>query len=601
MTGHFAARFESFMSHKAHDAAPQASWPILKRLLGYTTGRRKGLVIASIGMVGYAGVDTFMLSLIKPLLDEGLTGKEHSVMIWLPLMIMGLVAMRGVCNFISDYFMAWVGNTVVMRLQQKVFSHLMGMPLSFFDKNNTGSLLSKVTYDAGQVSSAASSTLISLIREGCTVIGLLALMFYYSWQLSLIFFVIGPIVGVLISVISKRFRKLSRQLQHAMGNITTSTEQMLRGHKEVLMFGGQEVEAERFTRVSNSVRQQNMKLVVADAVGSPIVQFIASTALSLVLYLATFPEISHKLTAGSFAAVISALFGLLKPLKNLTQVNVQFQRGIAACQSLFDVIDLPLENDNGQRELSHAAGQIEFRNVTFTYPTKDAPALREVSFAIEPGKTVALVGRSGSGKSTIASLLTRFYDIQQGQILLDGHDIREYRLRDLRRQFALVSQNVHLFNDSVANNIAYAAEEQFTREQIIEAAKLANADEFITKMPQGYDTIIGENGATLSGGQRQRLAIARALLRDMPILLLDEATSALDSESERRIQTALESLTKNRTTLVIAHRLSTIEKADEILVVDEGQIVERGTHDQLLEMGGAYALLRRTQMGAQAS
>ena len=600
MTGHFTARFESLMSNEALDAT-RKSWPTLKRLLGYTTGRRKGLLIAAIGMAGYAAVDTYMLSLIKPLLDEGLSGKQNSVMLWLPIMIMILVALRGICNFTSDYFMAWVGNTVVMRLQRAVFSHLMGKPLSFFDKHNTGTLLSKVTYDAGQVSSAASSTLISLIREGCTVIGLLVLMFYYSWQLSLIFFIVGPVVAVLISVISKRFRKLSRQLQHAMGNITTSTEQMLRGHREVLMFGGQEIEAGRFDKVSNSVRQQNMKMVVADAVGSPIVQFIASTALSLVLYLATFPEISHTLTAGSFAAVISALFGLMKPLKSLTQVNVQFQRGIAACQSLFDVIDLPLEQDNGQLQLGHAAGKIEFRDVTFTYPTKDAPALRNISFNIEPGKTVALVGRSGSGKSTIASLLTRFYDIQEGTILLDDQDIREYRLRDLRRQFALVSQNVHLFNDTIANNIAYAAEEQFTREQIIEAAKLANADEFISKMPQGYDTVIGENGANLSGGQRQRLAIARALLRDMPVLLLDEATSALDSESERKIQTALESLTKNRTTIVIAHRLSTIEKADEILVIDDGQIVERGSHDQLLEMGGAYALLRRTQMGVQTA
>ncbi|ACQ93833.1 lipid A ABC exporter, fused ATPase and inner membrane subunits MsbA [Tolumonas auensis DSM 9187] len=589
------------MSNEVRDAAQKSSWPILKRLLGYTVGRRKGLAIAAIGMAGYAAVDTYMISLIKPLLDDGLSGKDPSAMLWLPFMIMGLVALRGVCNFTSDYFMAWVGNTVVMRLQRTVFSHLMGMPLSFFDKHNTGTLLSKVTYDASQVSSAASSTLISLIREGCTVIGLLVLMFYYSWQLSVIFFVIGPIVAFLISVISKRFRKLSKQLQHAMGNITTSTEQMLRGHKEVLMFGGQEIEASRFDKVSNAVRQQNMKMVVADAVGSPIVQFIASTALALVLYLATYPEISQQLTAGSFAAVISALFGLMKPLKSLTQVNVQFQKGIAACQSLFDVIDLPLEEDNGQLELKQAAGKIEFRNVTFTYPTKDVPALREVNFTIEPGKTIALVGRSGSGKSTIASLLTRFYDIQEGKILLDGHDIRDYRLRDLRRQFALVSQNVHLFNDTVANNIAYAAEENFTREQIIQAAKLANADEFIVKMPQGYDTVIGENGATLSGGQRQRLAIARALLRDMPVLLLDEATSALDTESERRIQAALESLTKNRTTLVIAHRLSTIENADEILVVDDGQIVERGTHEQLLKIGGAYALLRRTQMGAQTA
>lgn len=578
----------------------QPSWPILKRLLTYTKGRRKGLALAMIGMAGYAGVDTLFVSSIKPLIDDGLSGKDPSVLFWMPFFVMGVVALRGVCNFTSDFFMAWVGNHVVMSLQRSVFGHLMGMPMAFFDKHNTGNLLSKVTYDAGQVSSAASSTLVSLVREGCTVIGLLGLMFYYSWQLSLIFFVIGPLVGVLISVISKRFRKLSRQIQLAMGNITTSTEQMLRGHREVLMFGGQSVEEKRFDSVSNNVRHQNMKLVVADAVGTPLVQFIASIALALVLYLSTVDGIKESLSAGTFTTVITALMMLLKPLKSLTQVNVQFQRGISACQSLFELIDLPLEKDDGTRSLDKAQGKIVFDNVTFTYPTKDAPALRNVSFTVEPGKTVALVGRSGSGKSTIASLLTRFYDIDNGSILLDGHDLREYRLTDLRKQFALVSQNVHLFNDTVANNIAYAATEKYTREQIVQAAKLANADEFIVKMPNGYDTVIGENGANLSGGQRQRLAIARALLRDMPILLLDEATSALDTESERKIQSALESLTQNRTTLVIAHRLSTIEHADEILVVDDGQIIERGTHEELLQLGGAYSLLRRTQMGEQS-
>lgn len=585
------------MSSQPSQLEHQSSWPILKRLLTYTKGRRKGLVLATIGMAGYAGVDTVFVSSIKPLIDDGLSGKDPAVLFWMPFFVIGIVALRGICNFVSDFFMAWVGNHVVMSLQRSVFGHLMGMPMSFFDKHNTGNLLSKVTYDASQVSSAASSTLVSLIREGCTVIGLLGLMFYYSWQLSLIFFVIGPFVGVFISIISKRFRKLSKQIQHAMGTITTSTEQMLRGHREVLMFGGQKVEEKRFDHVSNNVRHQNMKMVVADAVGTPLVQFIASIALALVLYLSTVDGIKESLSAGTFTTVITALMMLLKPLKSLTQVNVQFQRGISACQSLFDLMDLPLEKDDGSLSIEKAKGKIVFNNVTFTYPTKDAPALRNVSFTVEPGKTVALVGRSGSGKSTIASLLTRFYDIDSGEVLLDDHDIRDYKLADLRKQFALVSQNVHLFNDTVANNIAYAATEQFTREQIIQAAKLANADEFIAKMPEGYDTVIGENGANLSGGQRQRLAIARALLRDMPILLLDEATSALDTESERKIQTALESLTQNRTTLVIAHRLSTIESADEILVVDEGQIIERGSHHDLMELGGAYALLRRTQMG----
>ncbi len=579
----------------------QESWTVFKRLLGYVRDRKLGLVGGIIGMLGYAAVDTTFVYSIKPLIDQGLNGNDSSVLKWMPFFVLGIVALRGCAAFLSNYCMAWVGNHVVMRLQQQVFSHLMAMPMSFFDRQNTGNLLSKVTYDAGQVSSAASSTLVSLVREGATVIGLLGLMFWHSWQLSVIFLVVGPLVGILISIISRRFRKISRHIQQAVGDITTSTEQMLKGHKEVLMFGGQEVEDKRFYQVSNRMRQQTMKMVAADAIGSPIVQMVASVALAVFLYVATIDSVKATLTAGTFTVMVTSMMMLLKPLKSLTDVNNQFQRGITACQSLFGLLDSTPEQDTGTRTLERARGEIEFRNVTFTYPTKETPALRNISFKVEEGKSVALVGRSGSGKSTIASLLTRFYDIEEGEILLDGVNIREYRLSELRKQYALVSQHVHLFNDSVANNIAYAAEEKYSRDEIKQAARIAHADDFVSKMPEGYDTVIGENGASLSGGQRQRIAIARALLRDSPVLLLDEATSALDTESERHIQAAIDELCKARTSLVIAHRLSTIEKADEILVIDEGHIVERGNHQTLMDMHGTYAQLRAIQFGNTAT
>ena len=579
----------------------QESWTVFKRQLGYVRDRKLGLVGGIIGMLGYAAVDTTFVYSIKPLIDQGLNGNDSSVLKWMPFFVLGIVALRGCAAFLSNYCMAWVGNHVVMRLQQQVFSHLMAMPMSFFDRQNTGNLLSKVTYDAGQVSSAASSTLVSLVREGATVIGLLGLMFWHSWQLSVIFLVVGPLVGILISIISRRFRKISRHIQQAVGDITTSTEQMLKGHKEVLMFGGQEVEDKRFYQVSNRMRQQTMKMVAADAIGSPIVQMVASVALAVFLYVATIDSVKATLTAGTFTVMVTSMMMLLKPLKSLTDVNNQFQRGITACQSLFGLLDSTPEQDTGTRTLERARGEIEFRNVTFTYPTKETPALRNISFKVEAGKSVALVGRSGSGKSTIASLLTRFYDIEEGEILLDGVNIREYRLSELRKQYALVSQHVHLFNDSVANNIAYAAEEKYSRDEIQQAARIAHADDFVSKMPEGYDTVIGENGASLSGGQRQRIAIARALLRDSPVLLLDEATSALDTESERHIQAAIDELCKARTSLVIAHRLSTIEKADEILVIDEGHIVERGNHQTLMDMHGTYAQLRAIQFGNTAT
>ena len=383
-----------------------------------------------------------------------------------------------------------------------------------------------------------------------------------------------------------------------MGHVTASAEQMLKGHKVVLSYGGQNVERQRFDHVSNQMRQQSMKLVAAQAIANPVIQIIASIALVVVLFLASVDSIKEHLTPGTFTVVFSAMFGLLRPLKALTNVTSEFQRGMAASQTLFALMDLETEQDNGKYEAKAVRGDVVVKDVTFTYQDKESPALRNVSFDIPRGKTVALVGRSGSGKSTIANLFTRFYDVDSGSIELDGHDVRDYKLTNLRSHFALVSQNVHLFNDTIANNIAYAATDEYSREQIEKAARLAYAMDFIDNMDQGLDTVFGENGTSLSGGQRQRIAIARALLRDAPVLILDEATSALDTESEKAIQSALDELQKNKTVLVIAHRLSTIESADEILVVDEGEIVERGDHSTLIEKNGAYAQLHRIQFGA---
>jgi subfamily B ATP-binding cassette protein MsbA len=422
-------------------------------------------------------------------------------------------------------------------------------------------------------------------------------MFYNSWQLSLVLFAVAPVVAWGIGVVSKRFRKISKNMQTMMGNVTASAEQMLKGHKVVLSYGGQDIERQRFEKVSNQMRQQSMKLVTAQAAANPIIQMIASLAIVAVLYLASIDSIKEQLTPGTFTVVFSAMFGLMRPLKALTNVTSQFQRGMAASQTLFALIDLEPEKNEGKLTVERANGDVSVKNVSFTYTGAEKPALENVSFDIPRGKTVALVGRSGSGKSTIANLFNRFYDVDSGSITLDGHDIREYELKNLRQQFALVSQNVHLFNDTIANNIAYATDGKYERSDIEKAAKLAHAMEFISKMDDGLDTMIGENGASLSGGQRQRVAIARALLRDAPVLILDEATSALDTESERAIQAALDELQKDKTVLVIAHRLSTIEKADEILVVDDGAIIERGNHADLIAKNGAYAQLHRIQFG----
>lgn len=574
-----------------------STWQTFRRLWPLISPYKTGLVVAAIALILNAASDTFMLSLLKPLLDDGFGKANSSIFKWMPLAVIGLMVVRGVTGFVSSYCISWVSGKVVMHIRRRLFSHMMGMPVSFFDQQSTGTLLSRITYDSEQVAASSSGALVTVVREGASIIGLFIMMFYYSWQLSLILIVIAPIVSVSIRLVSKRFRNISKNMQSTMGEVTTSAEQMLKGHKEVLIFGGQKVETERFEAVSNRMRQQGMKLVSASSISDPIIQLIASFALAFVLYAASFPSVMETLTAGTITVVFSAMIALMRPLKSLTNVNAQFQRGMAACQTLFTILDMEQEKDEGKLEVDRAKGEIEFRHVTFYYPGKDTPALNDINMHIEAGKTVALVGRSGSGKSTIANLMTRFYDVSEGSILLDGHDLRDYRLGALRNQVALVSQNVHLFNDTVANNIAYARDEQYSRAEIEEAARMAYAMDFINKMENGLDTVIGENGVMLSGGQRQRIAIARALLRDCPILILDEATSALDTESERAIQAALDELQKNRTSLVIAHRLSTIEKADEILVIEDGRIVERGMHAELLAKKGVYAQLNRMQFG----
>lgn len=570
-----------------------------KRLFPIIKQYKSGIIVGAIALVLNALVDSGLIYLLKPLLDEGFGQADHGFLKLMSVLVVAFILVRGITNYVAGYCLAWSSGNVVMTLRRTIFQHLMYMPVSYFDKNPIGRSLSRVTYDTEMVANSSSHALVTIVREGAYLISLFVVMIYTSWQLSVVLFLLAPVIGVLIGIVSKRFRQLSRNIQSSMGELTVTTEQMLKGHKEVLSFGGQDIEKARFDRVSNDMRRKGMKIVSADGISDGLVQLIASFALSIILYLSTVEGLEiEDLTAGSFTVVFSSMMAMLRPLKSLTNVNSQFQRGMAACQTLFEFLDLKPENDHGTFEVERAKGNITFNHVSFGYEGKDGLALNDISFSLPQGKNIALVGRSGSGKSTIANLLTRFYDIEQGEITLDGINIQDYRLANLRAQCSIVSQQVHLFNDTIANNIAYAATDKYSREDIINAAKAAHAMEFIEKLDDGLDTVIGENGASLSGGQRQRLAIARALLRNSPILVLDEATSALDTESERAIQSALAALQKDKTVLVIAHRLSTIENADEILVVDQGKIIERGTHQALLAQNGAYSQLYSLQFGA---
>lgn len=569
----------------------------VKRFFRYLRDFKFPFFIAVIGMIGYSAVDTFVFAQLQPMIDESLGNNDHDYLRLAAYAIVPLFVLRGFFNFLGSYTLSWIGAQVVMKMRQQLFDKYIHLPVSFHDTHSVGSLISKVTYDTEQVANASGKALLTLVREGALVVGLLAVMFYYSWQLSLIFLLIGPLVAVIVSLVSKRFRYVSRNIQQAMGNLTSAVEQAVKGHKVVIMFGGQDKEQARFAKKNNHNRQQTMKLSVTQILSVSSIQVIASIALAVVLFIASNPTMLESLSAGVFINVVFCMVMLLKPLKQLTTINNEFQKGMAACTSIFDILDQHNEVDDGAVTIDRAIGKIEFSDVTFTYAGKNTPALSNVSFVAQPGQTVALVGRSGSGKSTISSLLTRFYRPDSGEVRLDDQALNTIGLKSLREQIAVVSQHVTLFNDTIANNIAYGAKTKVTEEALAQAVKMAHVDEFVDQLPNGLDTVIGENGLMLSGGQRQRIAIARAIVSDAPILILDEATSALDTESEKLIQDALETLQQRCTSLVVAHRLSTIESADKIMVVDQGRIIEQGKHEELLQQGGQYAQLHALQFG----
>lgn len=572
----------------------QSTWQNFKRLLTYAKPYKLGFIVAIIGMLGYAAIDVYFLSKLEPLIDEGLKGTNPEFMKWAPIFVVVAFIFRGCFHFVATYCLGWVGNHVVNDLRQKLFEHIMRMPVAFHDKESTGSLISKLTFDTEQVLNSVSKSILTIVQQSAFVIGLLGLMFYKSWQLSVIFLLITPIIAVIVVIVSKRFRQVSKRIQGAMGEVTTAAEQTFNGHKVVLTFDGQQRESDRFQQINKHNRQQRMKLLATKAASVPIIQIIASFALAFVFYAVTSESLKESISPGIFVSIITYMVMLLRPLKLLTNVNSEFQRGMAASVSIFAVLDQNQEQDKGTQEIVRAKGQLDFNKVDFAYEGTDKLALHNINLSLAPGETLALVGRSGSGKSTASALLLRFYDASAGEILIDGININRYKLKDLRNQFAYVSQQVVLFNDTLANNIAYGKPDA-SESDIIAAAKSAHVMEFAQNMEQGIHTNIGENGALLSGGQRQRVAIARALLCDAPFLILDEATSALDTESERHIQDALQTLQKNRTSIVIAHRLSTIENANKIVVMDQGEIIEQGDHKSLLAKNGAYAQLHNFQ------
>ena len=573
-----------------------STWRTFLKLWPFIAEHKFILFLSVVLLIASAFADTSLIAILRPLLDRGFSMNDQEFLLMAPVYIFGLVLLRGIANYGYSVFLSLISGKIVMKIRQKLFSYFVDAPVSYFDQNSTGRLLSRITYDTDQVAASSSDALITIIRESAFICGLFYTMFYNSWQLSLSLIIITPIVIILITIISVKFRRLAKNMQNSMGNVTMSVEQMLKGHREIIVFDAQDEESKNFEKVSNKFRRDNMRLVSISALSTPIVQVVISFAIAFVLLTASSPDLN--ITPGEFTVVFSSLVALMQPIKNLTSVNAGFQKGMAACQTLFAILEQPIEKDTGSINIDRVKGNIVFQNVSFGYETRQDLALKNISFTVPAGKTVALVGRSGSGKTTIASLLIRFYDISLGEITIDGIDINNLTLYCLRNQIGLVSQQVHLFNDTIANNIAYGKIGEFSQEQIEEAAKKANAYDFIMQFDNGFETLVGESGILLSGGQRQRIAIARALLRDNPILILDEATSALDTESEKAIQKALEELQKGRTSLVIAHRLSTIENADKILVMSEGEIVEKGTHTDLLNMNGMYTKLYRSNFNS---
>ena len=556
-----------------------------------------GLGIASTVLV--ALTEPAIPYFLKPLLDGTFVERDPRFLFWSPILLILLFAVRGALNLASGVAFAWVSGKLVLDLRQLMFERILGLPTQYYDAHASGMIITKVTHNVTQVTTAATKVLMILVRDTVVVVGLIAYMLYLNWRFSLLMFVLFPGLILVVRLIAKRLRVLSRSTQATMGEITHVLGEAVRGHKVIKVFGGREVEARRFGQHANWFRRYQFKTKVADGASVPVVEVIAALMMAILIYVGTGQMGHEPMTVGAFVSFLAALGLLFSPIKRLVGVNQPLQSGLAGAESVFGLIDEIPEQDQGQQVLGRVRGELVFAGVSFRYPAAKADALSNVSFSIAPGTTMALVGPSGSGKTTIASLVPRFYEIGHGQILLDGIDIRNVTLSSLRSQISYVGQESVLFNDTVAANIAYGSEATASPADIEAAARAAYALDFIRELPDGFDTRVGEDGVLLSGGQRQRIAIARALLKDAPVLILDEATSALDTESERYVQSALQNLTRDRTTLVIAHRLSTIVHADQILVVNEGRIVERGSHDELIALGGHYSLLYKTQF-AQA-
>ena len=574
-------------------ATEQSSWDLYKRLLSYVLDNKLAIVIAILGFSIFAGANSAATWWLGWTLDSIRSESYEQARIISPILCIAIAFFRGLGTFMGSYSMAGLAQMVMHRLRYQLNQKLVTLPAAYFDRHTSGRLVSKVTYDVQQIAGASSEAITIVFREGLTVVALMGLMFFIDWQLTLTFLVIAPVVGWIVSVASKRFRRYSTQMQDSMGEVTQITNETIKGHRVIRTFNASDYVNDRLHAASDRNRRQNLKMELTRNISTPLVQMIVAMALAFLVWVAMSPDFFSNSTPGEFVTFLGAAGLLAKPIRQLTQVNAVIQRGLAASASIFNLLDEESEQDTGEHVADSPEGKIEFDHVSFAY-NENAVALHDVSFIAEPGQTIALVGKSGSGKSSLVSLIPRFYDHTAGRITLDGIAVEAYQLENLRHHISLVTQQVVLFNGTVADNIAYG-ETDVPRDRIIRAAENAHAMEFIEQLEDGLDTHVGDDASLLSGGQRQRIAIARALLKDAPILIFDEATSALDSESEQHIQDALQELIKGRTTFVIAHRLSTIENADQILVMDGGRIVEAGTHSELIASNGHYSRLHRLQ------